>query len=238
MGQKVNPIGFRVGVNRGWDSRWYAEGKEYVKWLHQDNIIRKCLMSNLKNAAVSKIEIERTKKEIVIFIKTARVGIVLGQEGKNIDPLIKKIRIAIKDRKINIKINVIEVRNPDIDAQLMANSIADQLVNRAPFRIAQKLVIRKALKAGAKGVKTLVSGRLGGVEMARTEGYSEGTVPLATLRSDIDYAQAEALTTYGQIGVKVWVCKGEILANGISTSEIKPPSAKPHRRFSREMEGK
>lgn len=160
-------------------------------------------MKKLKGASVSKIEIERTKKEIVIFIRTARVGVVLGQEGKNIVELVKLVRVTIGDRKMEVKINVVEIKNPDTDAQLVANTIAEQIVNRASFRTVQKLAIKKAMKAGAQGIKTAVSGRLGGVDMARTEGYTEGTVPLATLRSDIDYALAEALTTYGQIGVKV-----------------------------------
>ena len=223
MGQKVSPTGLRIGVIKTWDSRWYAEKQDFVNWLHQDIKIRKALMQKLKNASVSKIEIERTKKEIVIFIRTARVGVVLGQEGKNIPELVKLIRKTIHDRKMEIKINVVEIKNPDIDAQLVANTIAEQIVNRASFRTVQKLAIRKAMKAGAKGIKTLVSGRLGGVDMARTEGYSEGIVPLATLRSDIDYALAEALTTYGQIGVKVWICKGEILGNQlVSYTDEKP----------------
>lgn len=215
MGQKVCPIGMRVGIIKTWDSRWYAEKKEYVKWLHQDINIRNVLMKELKNANVSKIEIERTKKEIVIFIKTFRVGLVLGQEGKNIIKLIKLVHITICDRKIEIKINVIEIKNPNIDAQLVANNIAEQIINRASFRSVQKLAIKKAMKSGAQGIKTSVSGRLGGVDMARKEGYTEGIVPLTTLRSNIDYAFAEALTTYGQIGIKVWICKGEILDKNV-----------------------
>ncbi|WP_374696356.1 30S ribosomal protein S3 [Spiroplasma endosymbiont of Polydrusus formosus] len=223
MGQKVSPTGLRVGVIKTWDSRWYAEKQEYVKWLHQDIKIRKALLKELKGASISKIEIERTKKEIVIFIRTARVGIVLGQEGKNIAKLVKLVYVTIGDRKMEVKINVVEIKNPDTDAQLVANTIAEQIVNRASFRSVQKLAIKKAMKAGAQGIKTSVSGRLGGVDMARTEGYTEGTVPLATLRSDIDYALSEALTTYGQIGVKVWMCKGEILSKELlSTSDEKP----------------
>ncbi len=223
MGQKVSPTGLRVGVIKTWDSRWYAEKQEYIKWLHQDIKIRKALMKELKGASVSKIEIERTKKEIVIFIRTARVGIVLGQERKKISKLLKLVHVTIGDRKIEVKINVVEIKNPDTDAQLVANTISEQIVNRTSFRSAQKLAIKKAMKAGAQGIKTSVSGRLGGVDMARTEGYTEGTVPLSTLRSDIDYALAEALTTYGQIGVKVWICKGEILSKElVSTSDEKP----------------
>ncbi|AGM25817.1 30S ribosomal protein S3 [Spiroplasma syrphidicola EA-1] len=228
MGHKVSPTGLRVGVIKNWDSRWYSEDM-YVKWVHDDINIRKALIKVLGDA-VSTIEIEKTKSTIVIFIRTARVGVVLGQEGKNIPELIKLVRKTIKDRKIEVKINVVEVKNPDLDAQLVANTIASQIVNRASFRTVQKIAIKKALKAGAKGIKTSVSGRLGGVDMARREGYIEGTVPLATLRSDIDYGFAEALTTYGQIGVKVWICKGEILGKdlvSLSTSDEKSKFEKP-----------
>ncbi|WP_342252558.1 30S ribosomal protein S3 [Spiroplasma endosymbiont of Amphibalanus improvisus] len=213
MGQKVSPIGLRIGINKPWYSEWYAEKDVYVKWLHQDIIIRKVLLKELQKSGVSKIKIERNKKEIILYIHTARPGMVLGQEGKNIKQLITLVQKTVKNKNLNVKINVVEIKIPDLDAQLVANTIAEQIVNRASFRTVQKLAIRKALKAGAKGIKTSVSGRLGGVEMARTEGYLEGSVPLATLRSDIDYALAEALTTYGQIGVKVWICKGEILNN-------------------------
>ncbi len=211
MGQKVNPIGLRIAVNRGWESRWFAEGKEYTKWLHEDSIIRDLLFSELKKAAIAKIEIERTKDDIFLIIKTARPGMVLGDSGKNLQILIKKICVAIKNRKAKIKINVLEVKKPELDARLVAENIAHQIVNRASFRTVQKFAIKKAKRAGAKGIKTSVSGRLNGADMARTEGYLEGNVPLATLRSDIDYATAEALTTYGQIGVKVWIYKGEIM---------------------------
>ena len=221
MGQKVNPNGLRYGINKPWESRWFAEKQEYVNWLHQDIKIRETLLKHLKRAAVSKIEIERTKKIIVVFIKTARPGMVLGQEGKNIEVLSKLIKMAIKNRNMKIKINIVEVKKPDMDAQLIANNIANQLINRASFRTVQKLAIKKALKSGAKGIKTLVSGRLGGVEMARTEGYLEGSVPLATIRSDIDYALSEALTTYGQIGVKVWIYKGEILPDKKKNDNLK-----------------
>ncbi len=211
MGQKVNPIGLRVAVNRGWESRWFAEGKEYAKWLNQDIIIRDLLFRELKKSAVARIEIERTKEDITLFIKTARPGMVLGDSGKNLEVITKKIHQAIKDRKIKIKINVLEIKKPELDAQLVADNIAHQISNRASFRTVQKFAIKKARRAGALGIKTLVSGRLNGVDMARTEGYLEGSVPLATLRSNIDYAKAEADTTYGKIGVKVWIYKGEVL---------------------------
>lgn len=211
MGQKVSPNILRIGIIRGWENRWFAEKGEYVKWLHQDIKIRKVLFKLLNNALVSKIEIERTKKEINVVIRSARPAIVLGQEGKNIDNIVLTVKKTIKDRNANIKINVVEVKNPDIDAALVARFIGEQISNRASFRTVQKLAIRKALKSGAKGIKTAVSGRLGGVEMARTEGYLEGSVPLSTLRSNIDYSLYEAKTTYGQIGVKVWINHGEII---------------------------
>lgn len=211
MGQKVSPNALRIGIIRTWDDRWYAEKGEYVKWLHQDIKVRKAVLTLLKNAAVSKVEIERTKKEIILFIRTARPAIVLGQEGKNVEKIALTVKKTIKDKNAQVKVNVIEIKNPDVDARLVAQFIGEQIVNRASFRTVQKLAIRKALKAGAVGIKTSVSGRLGGVEMARTEGYLEGSVPLSTLRSDIDYALYEARTTYGQIGVKVWINHGEII---------------------------
>ncbi|WP_338969489.1 30S ribosomal protein S3 [Spiroplasma endosymbiont of Labia minor] len=210
MGQKVSPNVLRIGVIRTWDNRWYAEKNEYVKWLHEDIKIRANLLKALKNAAIGKIEIERTKKEIKIIIRTARPAIVLGQEGKNIANLVLNIKKIIKNKNANIKINVIEIKNPDKDAVLVAQWIGEQISNRASFRTVQKLAIRKALRSGAKGIKTSVSGRLGGVDMARTEGYLEGSVPLSTLRADIDFALYEAKTTYGQIGVKVWINHGEV----------------------------
>ncbi len=211
MGQKVSPNVLRIGIIRSWDNRWYAEKGEYVKWLHQDIKIRKAVAKLLKNAAISKIEIERTKKEIILIIRSARPAIVLGQEGKNVENIVLTVKKTIKERNAAIKVNVVEIKNPDVDSRLVAQFIGEQITNRASFRTVQKLAIRKALKAGAKGIKTSVSGRLGGVEMARTEGYLEGSVPLSTLRSDIDYALYEARTTYGQIGVKVWINHGEII---------------------------
>lgn len=210
MGQKVSPNGLRYGVIKQWESRWYAEKKDYINWLHQDINIRNNLMKVLKNAGVSNIEIERTNKVIVLFIKTAKIGVVLGQEGKNINELIKIVKKVIKNNKFEIKINIVEIKNANINAQLVANTIAEQITNRASFRTAQKIAIKKAMKSGAKGIKTSVSGRLGGVDMARTEGYLEGNIPLATIRSDIDYALAEALTTFGKIGIKIWIYKGAI----------------------------
>ncbi len=209
MGQKVNPNGFRVGVIRDWDSTWYAE-KDYAKFVDQDEKIRKYLLKELRDAFVSKVKIERTEGNIKVNIVAARPGVVLGQNGENVKELEKRIsRIVDKGTKINIEVT--EVENIDLDAQVVADMIARQLENRANFRIAQKKAIRNVMKAGAKGIKTKISGRLGGVEMARSEGYTEGNVPLQTIRADIDYALGEALTTYGLLGVKVWIYKGEVL---------------------------
>lgn len=207
MGQKVSPIGLRIGINKDWESRWYAE-KDYAELLHEDIKIRKYLQAYYKNAAVSKIEIERSKNRIKITIYTAKPGMVIGREGSVKDVAVKQLE---KTTGKSIYISIVEIRRPELDATLVARSIADQLENRASFRRAQRNAINRTLKAGAKGVKTLVSGRLGGAEMARSEGYNEGNVPLHTLRADIDYAWAEALTTYGKLGVKVWIYKGDIL---------------------------
>ena len=209
MGQKVNPNGFRVGIIRDWESTWFDE-KNYAKYVHQDEQIRKYLVKELKDAFVSKVKIERTAGSIKIVILTARPGVVLGQNGDNLKELEKRIS-RIEDKGTSIKMDVAEVANVDLDAQVVADMIARQLENRANFRITQKQAIRNVMKSGAKGIKTKISGRLGGVEMARSEGYSEGQVPLQTIRADIDYALAEALTTYGLLGVKVWIYKGEVL---------------------------
>lgn len=208
MGQKVSPTGLRVGINKDWESKWYAE-KDYAKYLHEDIKVRKLLNNKLQEAIISKILIEKTKDSITINIHAARQGVVIGQDGKNVKELEKQIKKIVGDR--DVKINVSKVENPDLDAKVVARSIAAQLEARASFRIAQKKAIQRVMRAGAKGVKTLVSGRLNGADMARSEGYSEGVVPLHTLRSDIDYATSEAHTTYGRLGVKVWICRGEIL---------------------------
>ena len=191
-----------------WESRWYAD-KEFATYLHEDIKIRKYLDKKLYDAAISTIEIERKKDNVEISIHVARPGVVIGQDGKNIEELKKSIAKIAKGK--SIKINVVEIKNPDLDAILVAKSIAEQLQQRASFRTVQKRAIQRVMKAGAKGIKTLVSGRLGGAEIARNEGYSEGVVPLHTLRSDIDFGLAEAHTTYGRLGVKVWICRGEIL---------------------------
>ena len=212
MGQKVNPVGMRIGVNRDWNSRWYADDKEYPVFLNEDIKIRKYLEKSLKEAMLSHIEIERTKSDkgtnVVVKIFVARPGVVIGQDGKNINAV--KEALAKLAKGSNVRVDVVEVKNPDLDANIVAYSIAKQLEERASFRTVQKKAIQRVRKAGAKGCRTVVSGRLGGADIARSEGYKEGVIPLHTLRSDIDYATAEAATQYGRLGVKVWICRGEI----------------------------
>ena len=208
MGQKVNPAGLRLGINKDWTAKWYAPSKDFSKTLENDMKIRNFLSKKLKNAAVSNITIERSNKKTEVKISTAKPGVVIGHGGEEIEKLKNGLNKLVGEE---IQISIMEVKNPDIDAALVAENIAHQIENRVSFRIAQKRAIRNAMKAGAKGIKTAVSGRLGGADMARTEGYSEGNTPLHTLRADIDYAHKEADTTYGKIGVKVWIYKGEIL---------------------------
>ena len=212
MGQKVNPVGMRIGVNRDWNSRWCADDKEYPVYLNEDIKIRKYLEGSLKEAMLSHIEIERTKTDkgtsVVVKVFVARPGVVIGQDGKNVNVIKEKlVKLAHTDA---VRVDVIEVKNPDLDANIVAYSIAKQLEERASFRTVQKKAIQRVRKAGAKGCRTVVSGRLGGADIARSEGYKEGIIPLHTLRSDIDYATAEAATQYGRLGVKVWICRGEI----------------------------
>ena len=208
MGQKMNPHGLRVGVIKDWDSKWYASKKDFADNLVEDVAIRKYIKKNLFAAGVSRIEIERTAKSIKANVYTAKPGIVLGKNGESVNKLRADITKLFKK---DININVIEVKNVDTDAQLVAENIAGQLERRISYRKALKQSMAKATKAGAKGIKTAVSGRLGGAEIARSEFYKEGTVPLQTFRADIDYGFAEANTTYGKIGVKVWIYKGEVL---------------------------
>ena len=207
MGQKVNPHGLRVGVIKDWDSKWYAE-KDFADCLVEDYDIRKFLKARLYSAGISKIEIERASEKVKIIIYTAKPGVVIGKGGAEIEKLKGELK-KFTDKKLIVDIK--EVKRPDKDAQLVAENIALQLENRVSFRRAMKSVMSRSMKAGAKGIKTAVSGRLGGADMARTETYSEGTIPLQTLRADIDYGFAEADTTYGKVGVKVWIYKGEIL---------------------------
>lgn len=210
MGQKVDPRGLRLGVNKDWQSKWYAEKDEYVKSLNDDLKIRKFLTKELKDAAVSEILIERKNDKISVDIYTAKPGVIIGRGGEDIDKLRKAIKKVCKEDK-EVFVNIKEVKNVALNAELVAQNIAKQIENRGNFRTVQKKAIKDTMKAGAKGIKTAVSGRLAGAEMARTEGYTEGTVPLQTIRADVDYAIAEANTTYGKIGVKVWIYKGEIL---------------------------
>ncbi len=210
MGQKVSPIGLRLGINKTWESKWYADKKEFAKYLDNDVKIRRFLEKKLKDAAVSSILIERTANKTEVIINTAKPGVVIGHGGDDIEKLKNEISKLVGE---NIMVSIMEVKKPEIDAALVAENIAHQIENRVSFRVAQKKAIRNAMKSGAKGIKTAVSGRLGGADMARTEGYTEGTIPLHTLRADVDYAHKEADTTYGKIGVKVWIYKGEILAS-------------------------
>ncbi len=207
MGQKVNPHGLRVGIIKDWDSRWYAE-KEFADYLVEDHEIRTYLKKRLYNAGVSRMEIERASDRVKIVIYTAKPGVVIGKGGSEIEK-VKGELARFTDKKLIIDIK--EIKKPDKDAQLVAENIAQQLENRISFRRAMKSCMSRTMKSGALGVKTAVAGRLGGADMARTEFYSEGTIPLQTLRADIDYGFAEADTTYGKIGVKVWIYKGEIL---------------------------
>ncbi len=209
MGQKVNPVGFRVGVIRTWDSRWFSKGREYANNLHEDFKLRRYLKEKLKHAGVSRIEMERAAKKIKIIIYSARPGVVIGKKGTGIDALKLDVQKLTPDE---VFLNIQEIRKPDVDAQLIADSIALQLEKRVSWRRVLKKAMAAAIRGGVRGIKVQVSGRLDGAEIARTEWYTEKSVPLHTLRADVDYATSEALTTYGLIGVKVWVYKGDILS--------------------------
>lgn len=220
MGQKVHPVGLRIGVIRDWESKWYA-GRDYAKFLHEDLKIRDFILDQYfkaKNvdAAIPKVEIERAANRINISVHTAKPGIVIGKGGAEVEAL-RNALSKMTGKKVHI--NIIEIKKADLDAKLVAENIARQLENRVSFRRAQKQVIGRAMRAGAKGIKTQVSGRLGGADIARAEHYSEGTVPLHTLRADIDYATAEADTTYGKLGVKVWIYRGEVLPTKKNSGE-------------------
>ncbi|GIO34948.1 MULTISPECIES: 30S ribosomal protein S3 [Paenibacillus] len=208
MGQKVNPVGLRIGIIRDWESKWYA-GKDFGNLLLEDVKIREYLKNKLKDSAVSRIEIERAANRVNVTIHTAKPGMVIGKGGSEVEVLRNQVTKIAGGKKVHI--NISEIKQADMDAILVAESIAQQLERRVSFRRALKQAIQRTMRAGAKGIKTQVSGRLGGAEIARTEGYSEGTVPLHTLRADIDYGTAEAHTTYGRIGVKVWIYRGEVL---------------------------
>lgn len=234
MGQKVNPHGLRVGVIKDWDSRWFANKATFGDTLVEDYNVRNYIKKNLYAAGVPKIEIERFADKVRIHVHCAKPGIVIGRGGENIE----KLRLDVeKMMKKSVAINIVEVKSPDMDSQLVAESIASQLENRASYRRAMKQAIGRAMKLGAKGIKVMVSGRIGGAEIARSESYHEGTIPLQTIRADIDYGFAEAHTTYGRIGIKVWIYKGEVLKGDMAKaramaerSEKKPRRNNDNRR--------
>lgn len=228
MGQKANPIGLRLGIIRGWDSNWYG-GKNFTEKLVEDHKIRKYLSARLVKAGVSKIVIERTLKLVTVTINTARPGIIIGKGGQEVDKLKEELK---KLTKKEVQINIFEIKRPELDARLVADGIARQLEGRISFRRAMKTSIASTMRMGAEGIKCKISGRLGGAEMARVEGYKEGRTPLHTLRADIDYALAEAHTTYGRIGIKVWICKGEVygkrdLSPNVGLQQKKAPKRAP-----------
>lgn len=220
MGQKVNPIGLRLGINRTWDSRWFADS-DYKTLLHEDFAIRRYLSKHLKQAGVSKVVIERPHGHCRVSIHTARPGVVIGKKGADIEKLSKELS---KITRSNVHVNILEVRKPEIDAKLMADGIAQQLERRVAFRRAMKRAVRSAMRLGVGGVRINASGRLGGAEIARTEWYREGRVPLHTLRADIDYGESCAMTAYGTCGIKVWVFKGEILEHDPMAHEARQKS--------------
>lgn len=220
MGQKVNPHGLRVGVIKGWDSRWFAKDELVGDLLVEDHKIREYLKNSLYQAGIPKIEIERDSAKVRIFIHCARPGMIVGKGGSEVEKLQETVSKMIGKP---VAISIVEVRNPDLNAQLIAENIAAQLEKRISYRRAMKQAMGRAMKLGAKGIKTNVSGRLGGAEIARTDHYHEGTIPLQTLRADIDYGFAEAKTTYGRIGVKVWLYKGEVLTGGPRTTSVEAP---------------
>ena len=212
MGQKTNPVGFRVGIIRGWDSNWY-ENKTYSHKLKEDDKLRSYVRSRLKKAGISRIVIDRTSKNIIITIHTSRPGVVIGKSGKEITQLEEELKqISNKD----VKVQISEIKRPELDAYLVAENIANQIEGRVSFRRAMKTSITAAMRMGAEGIRIMCSGRLGGAEMARTEQYKEGRIPLHTIRADIDYAQGRAETIYGSIGIKVWICRGEILGKRVT----------------------
>ena len=208
MGQKVSPVGLRIGINKDWESRWYAPSKDFKGNLTSDIKIRKYIEKNLTDKGIAKVEIERNKRKTEVIIHSAKPGVLIGKGGEEIEKL-RNVLSKLVDA--NVYVSIVDIKKPDLNAQLVADSIAKQITNRASFRMVQKRAIKNAMKAGAKGIKTSVSGRLGGADMARSEGDTEGTIPLHTLRADVDYAHSEADTTFGKIGVKVWIYKGEIL---------------------------
>jgi len=225
MGQKINPIGFRVGINRTWDSRWYAD-RDYAKLLHQDLKLRDYLMGRLSQAGVGRVVIERMAKKARVTIHSARPGVVIGKKGADIE----KLRLELSQKTgSDVALNILEIRKPEIDAKLVAENIASQLERRVAFRRAMKRAVQSAMRLGAQGIRINCSGRLGGAEIARLEWYREGRVPLHTLRADIDYGTATAKTTYGTCGVKVWVFKGEVLAHDPMAQDKRAAEQQPAR---------
>ena len=219
MGQKVNPHGFRVGIIKDWDTRWFASKKDFADNLYEDYKLRELLKKKLFAAGISRIEIERAAQRVTVNIYTAKPGMVIGKGGTGVEALRKEL---VKFTGKNVVVNIMEIKNPDMDAQLVAENIAAQLERRISFRRAMKQTMGRTMKSGAKGVKMQVSGRLGGAEIARSEGYHDGSIPLQTLRADIDYGFTEAKTTYGRIGVKVWINKGEIFEKPRRSGERRP----------------
>lgn len=217
MGQKVNPNGLRVGINKTWNSFWYADKKDIAKNIKEDNVIRKYILKEYKNCAISNVLIERTADSVTVTISTAKPGVLIGQKGAGVEQLKKNIEKLSNAKKVNV--NIVELKNPDLDAKLVAESIASQLEKRAQFRRVMKSAMQRVMRAGAVGVKTMVSGRLDGAEIARSEHFNEGSLPLHTIRANIDYACVEAHTTFGVLGVKVWINKGEILGK-VSQSSV------------------
>lgn len=210
MGQKVHPIGIRLGISQDWNSTWYADNEDYANYLNDDIKIRAFLKKELSHASVSRIQIQRPAKSIIVTIHSARPGIVIGKKGEDVERLRRKLAPMLGININNVKINIAEIRKPELDAQLVAEGVAQQLERRVMFRRAMKRVLTNTMRLGAQGVKISVSGRLNGAEIARREWYHDGRVPLHTLRADIDYGVAEAHTTYGVIGIKVWICHGEV----------------------------
>lgn len=228
MGQKVHPSGFRLGIHKGWSSNWFVSTKEYPSNIREDYDIRRFLKKELQNAGLSKVDIGRKPDHIAIDIYTARPGVVVGKGGEGIEKLHGKVKQLIKRQGIDVKINILEVNRVDLEANLVADSIAQQLEKRVAFRRAMKQAVQRCMRAGAVGVKIMVSGRLGGAEIARTEWTKEGRIPLQTLRADIDYGTAEGNTLMGKIGIKVWIFRGELEPGVWSPPNIKAPSERGH----------
>lgn len=217
MGQKVNPNGMRLGINKTWNSFWYADKKDIAKNIKEDNVIRNYILKEYKSCAISNVLLERTNDSLTVSIYTGKPGVLIGQKGAGVEALKKNVEKLSNAKKVNV--NIVEVKNPDLDAKLVAESIASQLEKRAQFRRVMKSAMQRVMRAGAQGVKTMVSGRLDGAEIARSEHYNEGSLPLHTIRANIDYACVEAHTTFGVLGIKVWIYKGEVLGK-VSQSSV------------------